>query len=73
MRKFVGPLAIYLYSAPEDFKKVFNGLALIIEQQLNVSVMSGDLFVFSKHTCKKLYVLYWDNTGFELWNKYLKK
>jgi transposase len=73
MRMFIDPLAIYLYPAPVDFRKSFNGLALIVEQHLDVSLMSGALFVFSNRTRKKLKVLYWDSTGLALWNKRLEK
>jgi transposase len=73
MRMFVEPLAVYLYVTPIDFRMSFNGLALIVEQQLDVALMSGALFVFTNRTRKKIKVLYWDNTGLALWHKRLEK
>ena len=40
MRMFVDPTAVYLYPKTVDFRMQFNGLALIVEQQLDASLMS---------------------------------
>jgi transposase len=63
MRMFVDTTAVYLYPKTVDFRMQFNGLALIVEQQLNEPLMSGALFVFTNRTRKRLRILYWDNTG----------
>ena len=47
MRMFVDPSAVYLYPKTVDFRRQFNGLALIVEQEIDVSLMSGALFVFT--------------------------
>ena len=73
MRMFVEPTVVYLYSKPVDFRKSFNGLALIVEQQLDVSIMSGALFVFTNRTRKRMKIIYWDHTGLALWTKRLEK
>jgi transposase len=46
---------------------------MIVEQQLDASVLSGALFVFTNKGRNKIKVLYWDSTGFALWYKRLEK
>lgn len=72
MKMFVEPSAIYLHKAPIDFRKSINGLALIVEEQMQLSSLSGALFVFCNKQRDKLKVLYWDSTGFCLWYKRLE-
>jgi transposase len=70
---FVVTTAVYLYPKTVDFRMQFNGLALIVEQQLNEPLMSVALFVFTNRTRKRLRILYWDNTGLAMWSKRLEK
>jgi transposase len=73
MKMFVDPPAIYLHRDPVDFRKAVNGLALIVEQQMELSLFSDSLFVFCNKAEDKVKVLYWDKTGFCLWYKRLEK
>lgn len=73
MNMFVDVPNVYLCSECVDFRKSINGLAGLVEAELELSVLSGALFVFCNKGKDKLKLLYWDNTGFALWYKRLDK
>ena len=65
--------AIYLHRDVVDFRKSINGLSVIVEQEMALSVYAQALFVFCNKRRDKLKILYWDQTGFCLWYKRLEK
>lgn len=73
MKMFVDVPEVYLCSQFVDFRKSINGLAAIVEGELELSVLSGAVFVFCNKGRDKLKLLYWDSTGFALWYKRLDK
>lgn len=73
MKMFVDVNEIYLYRDTVDFRKAINGLALMVEQQMQLSPFTDALFVFCNKSRDKIKVLYWDKTGFCLWYKRLEK
>ncbi|WP_323084337.1 IS66 family insertion sequence element accessory protein TnpB [Providencia alcalifaciens] len=70
---FVNTPTIYLCADFVDFRKSINGLAALVEADLDLPVLSGALFVFCNKARDKLKLLYWDHTGFALWYKRLDK
>ncbi len=46
MKMFVDVSRIFLHRDPVDFRKAINGLALIVEQQMQLSPFEDGLFVF---------------------------
>lgn len=73
MKMFVEPPLIYLHRQSVDFRKSINGLAILVEDEMALPVMSGALYIFSNRAKDKLKILYWDKTGFALWYKRLEK
>lgn len=73
MKMFVNPPEVYLCAEYVDFRKSINGLAALVECQLELPALSGALFVFCNKKRDKLKLLYWDKTGFALWYKRLDK
>jgi len=55
MKMFVKPS--HLYRDNVDFRKSINGLSAIVEAEMDVSVMSGALFLFCNKTRDKSVVL----------------
>lgn len=64
---------VFIYRDPVDMRKSINGLAAIVESELEYSPMSGALFVFSNRSRDKVKLLYWERNGFVLWYKRLEK
>ena len=73
MTMFVDVPSVSLCRQFVDFRKSINGLAAIVEAELELSVLSGTVFVFCNKGRDKLKLLYWDRTGFALWYKRLDK
>jgi transposase len=64
---------VYLYMAPVDMRKSINGLAALVETELEVSPMTEALFVFCNRGRDKIKLLYWERNGFVVWYKRLEK
>ena len=73
MKMFVDVPAVYLCVDAVDFRKSINGLAALVETELELPVFNSTLFVFCNKGRDKLKLLYWDKTGFALWYKRLDK
>ena len=64
---------VYLALGHTDMRKSINGLSILVEQALDLSPFSGDLFVFCNRQRRIIKILYWDRNGFCLWQKRLEK
>src|SRR5690625_6650969 len=66
-------IKIYLHREPVDFRKAINGLSVIVQDEMALSPFDRALFVFCNKKRSQLKVLYWDETGFVLWQKRLER
>lgn len=66
-------IPIYLHKAPVDFRKSINGLSVIVAESMQLPITEPGLFVFCNKSRRQLKVLYWDATGFALWQKRLER
>ena len=64
---------IYLYRAPCDMRKSFDGLCGLIRSELGADPLSGSLFVFVNRRRNMVKGLYWDRDGMAIWFKRLEK
>lgn len=73
MRPDCGLQEVYLCKQAVDFRKGINGLAVLVESVLELSPFSEHLFVFINRGRDKVKILYWEKSGFCLWQKRLEK
>ena len=64
---------IFVRPGATDMRKQINGLAVIIEEQMQANVFEPALFLFCNGERRILKALYWDRNGFCLWQKRLEK
>ena len=64
---------VYLHRDPVDMRKAINGLSAIVEAAQMGELMGPYLFVFCGRRRDVMKVLYFDKSGFSLWQKRLEK
>jgi transposase len=64
---------VFIKTGFTDMRKQINGLSAIAQDGLPEGPLSGSYFVFCGKTRKIMKILYWDNTGFCLWQKRLEE
>ena len=67
------PGRVFLYTLPTDMRKSFDSLSGLVEQQLGLDPLSGDLFVFRSKRGDRLKLLFWDEDGLVLYYKRLEE
>jgi transposase len=68
-----GQVRVYLYGAPCDMRKSFNGLVALTKNVMGKDPLSGHLFAFVNRRGNYLKALYWDRSGFCIWSKRLEQ
>jgi transposase len=66
-------IQVYIARDRVDLRKSFHGLSILVQDVLRLNPLSGHLFVFFNKRLDKVKVLYWDKTGFCLWQKRLER
>ena len=73
MMRPANDIEVYLCKVPVDFRKGINGLAALVEGELHLNPFSEQLYVFINRSRKKVKILYWERSGFCLWQKSLEE
>lgn len=68
-----GDITIYLAQEPVDFRLGINGLSTLVEATLRFDPFSRNLFCFTNKRRNQIKVLYWQRSGFCLWQKRLEE
>lgn len=63
----------YLYHAPTDMRKSFDGLCGLVSSGLGRDPLSGEVFVFINRRRTHIKLLVWDRSGFVLYYKRLEE
>lgn len=64
---------IWLYCGIADMRKQFDGLAGLVNSQMQMQAQLGDWFVFINRKRTMMKVLYYHQGGFCLWSKRLER
>ena len=73
MRIDFSKIRIYVKPGYTDMRKHINALSVYVQENMEKTPLSGDLYIFCGKTRRRLKILYWDRNGFCLWHKRLEK
>lgn len=73
MFAFANDATVYLHREPVDFRKQIDGLAILVQQSMELDPMQAALFVFTNKRRDRIRALWWDRNGFCLWTKRLEE
>nr|WP_320012271.1 IS66 family insertion sequence element accessory protein TnpB [uncultured Desulfobulbus sp.] len=64
---------VFLALGATDMRKSINGLSLLVEEQFEMDLFTGNLFAFCNRRQDLVKILYWDGNGFCVWMKRLEE
>ncbi|CAM4264043.1 IS66 family insertion sequence element accessory protein TnpB [Vreelandella rituensis] len=66
-------LNVYLCREPVDMRKQIDGLALLVQEVMDLNPFDQALFVFGNRQRDKVKLLFWERNGFVVWYKRLER
>ena len=63
----------YFYHAPTDMRKGFDSLSGVIQQHMQLNILSGSVFIFMNKKRNQVKLLQWEGDGLGLYYKRLEK
>lgn len=66
-------LTVYLCREPVDMRKQIDGLALLVQEAMDLNPFDQALFVFGNRQRDKVKLLLWERNGFVVWYKRLER
>jgi len=64
---------IYLYRGVVDMRKQIRGLSSFVKNDMQLDPFGRYLFIFCGRKKNSIKILYWDRTGYCLWQKLLEE
>ena len=64
---------IWLWRDTVDMRKQIDGLAALVESEMEMSPFERNLYLFCSRNRDRMKILYWRGTGFALWMTRLEK
>lgn len=64
---------VYLCCMPANFRERFDGLAALVESELELNLFGDALFALANLQRKRVKILYWQRIDFCLWQKRLEQ
>ena len=61
---FIGIIKFLIKISPIDMRKSIDGLSCLVKNELNMSPISNNIFIFFNKFRDKVKILYWDRNGF---------
>lgn len=65
--------AVYVRPGRTDMRKQINGLSVLVQEEMELDPFSTSVFLFCNQERRILKALYWDRTGFAMWQKRLER
>jgi transposase len=62
---------IFIKPGITDMRKSIHTLGYLVEAEMNLDLLGDSIFIFSNKRKDTIKILYWDGTGFCLWQKKL--
>lgn len=63
MIELTGGRRVYAYAQPADLRKGYDGLSALVEQELGLDPLSGDLYLFVSRNRQRAKILLFDGSG----------
>lgn len=66
-------MKVYLALGATDMRKSINGLSLLVAEEFELDLFTGNLFAFCNRRRDMVKILYWSQNGFCVWLKRLEE
>lgn len=65
--------AVFVRPGRTDMRKQINGLSVLVQEEMELDPFGTSMFLFCNRERRILKALYWDRTGFAMWQKRLER